>query len=87
MVSIGQDYVRSVGNRTLVRNPSTGLDAPHSRSPQVVSVLGRVRYSGLKEAAFVRGERYGISIDFGLEAVGRQSTHGAAVNLELISFP
>ena len=47
----------------------------------------RVRYSGLKEAAFVRGGRYGISIDFGLEVVGRKSTCGATVNLELISFP
>ena len=47
----------------------------------------RVRYSRLKEAAFVRGGRYGISIDFGLEVVGRKSSCGATVNLELISFP
>jgi hypothetical protein len=40
----------------------------------------------LKEAAFVRGGRYGISIDFGLEVVGRKSTCGATVNLELISL-
>src|SRR5271166_4179217 len=38
----------------------------------------RVRYSGLKEAAFVRGGRYGISIDFGLEIVGKKSTCGAS---------
>jgi hypothetical protein len=50
-------------------------------------MLGRVRYSGLKEAAFVRGGRYGISIDFGLEVVGKNSTCGATGNLELISFP
>jgi len=47
----------------------------------------RVRYSGLKEAAFVRGGRYGISIDFGLEVIGRKSSCGATVNVELISFP
>jgi hypothetical protein len=49
-------------------------------------VYGRFGYSGLKEAAFVRGGRYGISIDFGLEVVGRKSICGVAVNLELISF-
>jgi hypothetical protein len=48
---------------------------------------GRVRYSGLREAAFVRGGRYGISIDFGLEVIGRENTCGATVNLELMSFP
>jgi hypothetical protein len=37
---------------------------------------GRVRYSGLREAAFVRGGRYGILIDFGLEVIGRESTCG-----------
>jgi hypothetical protein len=47
----------------------------------------RVRYSGLKEAAFVRGGRYGISIDFGLEVVERKSTCGASINPEFISFP
>jgi hypothetical protein len=30
----------------------------------------------LKEAAFVRGGRYGISIDFGLEVVEKESTSG-----------
>ena len=32
-------------------------------------------------------ELYGISIDFGLEVIGRKSTCGTTVNLELISFP
>jgi len=50
-------------------------------------VCGRFRYSDLKEAAFVRGGRYGISIDFGLEIVESKSTCGVTVNLELISFP
>jgi hypothetical protein len=31
-------------------------------------------------------ELYGISIDFGLEVIGRKSTCGTTVNLELISF-
>ena len=50
-------------------------------------MYGRFGYSGLKEAALVRGGRYGISIDFGLEVVGKKSTCGATVNLELILFP
>jgi hypothetical protein len=54
-------------------------------SLQVASTLRRVRYSRLKGAAFVRGGRYGISIDFGLEIVERKSTCGATVNLELSS--
>jgi len=49
-------------------------------------VYGRFGYSGLKEAAFVCGGRYGISIDFGLEVVGRKSTCEATANLEVISF-
>ena len=50
-------------------------------------MYGRFGYSGLKEAAFVRGGRYGISIDLGLEVVGRKSVCGATINLEHISFP
>jgi hypothetical protein len=38
-----------------------------------VGVWRRLRYSDLKEAACVRGGRYGISIDFGLEVVERET--------------
>lgn len=46
-----------------------------------------VRYSGLKEAAFVRRGRYGISIDFGLEIVGRRVVVGRTSILSSSLFP
>ena len=45
---------------------------------------GRFGYSDLKEAAFVRGGRYGISIDFGLEVVERRSTCGETFKSKFI---
>jgi hypothetical protein len=48
---------------------------------------GRVGYSDLKEAAFVRGGRYGISIDFGLEVIVKKNACGATVNLRIMLSP
>src|ERR1035441_375418 len=45
---------------------------------------GRFGYSDLKETAFVRGGRYGISIDFGLEVVERRSTCGETFKSKFI---
>jgi hypothetical protein len=36
----------------------------------------RFRYSRLKGSRFVRGGRYGISIDFGLEVIEKGNTCG-----------
>jgi hypothetical protein len=49
-------------------------EAPKSEKAAVLMCGGAFRYSDLKEAAFVRGGRYGISIDFGLQVVGNNST-------------
>jgi hypothetical protein len=40
----------------------------------------------LKEAAFVRGGRYGISIDFGLEVVEKDSACGETFKLKFIDL-
>jgi len=40
----------------------------------------------LKEAAFVRGGRYGISIDFGLEVVEKQSACSTIFESEFIEL-
>jgi hypothetical protein len=50
-------------------------------------VCGRFRYSDLKEAAFVRGGRYGISIDFDLEVVGRKSEDGIGPDRRQVLLP
>jgi hypothetical protein len=47
---------------------------------------GAFRYSDLKEAAFVRGGRYGISIDFGLQVIGNNSTCSAMLKSKLIDI-
>ena len=47
-------------------------------------MCGRFGYSDLNEAAFVRGARYGISIDFGLELIGKKSTYGASFKSKFI---
>src|SRR5271157_424144 len=48
---------------TCPRNPSAISDAPIVEVRRRALCCGRVRYSGLNEAAFVCGGRYGISID------------------------
>jgi hypothetical protein len=48
------------------------LKRPKQEGVGCGAVYGRFGYSGLKEVAFVRGGRYGISIDFGLEVVWKE---------------
>ena len=59
-------------NTKWARNPSAVSDAPIVEVRRRALCLGRVRYSGVNEAAFVRGGRYGISIDFGLEIIEKK---------------
>jgi hypothetical protein len=49
-----------------------------------IGVWRRLRYSDLKEAACVRGGRYGISIDFGFEVVERLGTCGETFKSKFI---
>ena len=78
-------YGRPTGNY-----PET-LELYRKRTSATVSVSLDLRSSlsiqPFEGSRFVRGGRYGISMDFGLEVVGRKSSCGATVNLELISFP
>jgi hypothetical protein len=59
-------------------------EAPLRGSMNQVGVWRRLRYSDLKEAACVRGGRYGISIDFGLEVVERLRTCGETFKSKFI---
>ena len=70
-------------NTKWARNPSAVSDAPIVEVRRRALCLGRVRYSGVNEAAFVRGGRYGISIDFGLEIIEKKSTCVASFNSKL----
>jgi hypothetical protein len=70
-------------NTKLAINPSAVSDAPIVEVRRRALCRGRVRYRGLKEAAFVRGGRYGILIDFGLDIIEKKSACGASFNSKL----
>ena len=86
------DFVVPVGSRATrklfrARSLRAVSEAhPKKRHDSSWECEGRFRYSDLREAAFVRGGRYGISIDFGLEVVGKKSTCGATSKPKFIAL-
>ena len=62
----------------LSRDASAVSDAPHQKSPgRFVTWCGARPIQLFEGSRFVRGGRYGISIDFGLEVVERKNACGS----------